>query len=137
MPRTQRRETSNMSRSPTIRQRNRRRPTTNNRNNDTRRVRKTPSAMHRQETSRTGSRGNGSCSTKSISEEGIRLMPYLFDILDVDSSGTLDRAEVIIGCIRKIRNKGLSITEKQLHDIETFMAEADTNCELASCTCCP
>ena len=60
------------------------------------------------------------------------MMPYLFDVLDVDSSGTLDRAEVIIGCVRKIRNKGLSITEKQLHDIEAFMAESDTNCELES-----
>ena len=65
--------------------------------------------------------------SSSTSDESIRLMPFLFDMLDVDNSGTLDRAEVILGCVRKIRDKGLPITEQHIKDIEQFMAESDVN----------
>ena len=67
------------------------------------------------------------CTPPSTSDESIRLMPFLFDMLDVDKSGTLDRAEVILGCVRKIRDKGLPITEQHAKDIEQFMAESDVN----------
>lgn len=65
--------------------------------------------------------------SSSTSDERIRLMPFLFDILDVDNLGTLDRAEVILGCVRKIRDRGLPITEQHVKDIEQFMAESDVN----------
>lgn len=70
---------------------------------------------------------NTTSATTASSSTLIRLMPFLFDMLDVDNSGTLDRAEVILGCVRKIRDKGLPITEQHVKDIEKFMAESDVN----------
>ena len=77
--------------------------------------------------SKSSAANSGSAKSAARQAKAHKLSPYLFDMLDADSSGCLSRDEVVSGVARMITDQHVNVTSQYLQLIGSIMTRSDVD----------